>query len=158
MGFDRTTPAFAAAVLLVAVVYGPLFPAVELPRDPQTDEPVIEGFGVENDLGVSHQLSYRVVGTPADATFDSGVVSAGPTTVRVAAGDDPVTVRYHLRTGNRTTVESVVVPAGEARTTAEPLILAVADRPASVTVRVTATTGGEPREVYTDTLELTGRA
>lgn len=158
MGLDRTTPALAAAVLLVAVVYGPLFPAVELPRDPQTDEPVFEGFGLEHDVGVSHQLSYRVVSTPADATFDSGVVSTGPTTVRVAAGDDPVTVRYHLQAGNRTTVESAVVPAGEARTTAEPLTLAAADRPANVTVRVTATTGGETREIYTDTLELIGRA
>jgi hypothetical protein len=152
MSLDRGTTALAAAVLLTALAYGPLVPAVELPLDSQADDPVIEGFGGNREVGTTHQLSYRVVEEPTTVTVADGQLAVPPATVALAAGDEPVTLRYQLRVGDRSIRRTAVVPAGEARTVSLPLAAAVEEPPVSVELRIVALTNENRYEVYNATL------
>lgn len=154
MSSDRATTALAAAVLLTAVVYGPLVPAVELARDSQADQPVFDAFDENEGLGATHQLSYRVVEAPTTATVAGGQLSVPPATVALAAGDEPVTLRYQLRVGDRSIDRTAVVPAGEARTVSLPLAATVEAPPASVELRIVALTGENRYEAHNATLAV----
>lgn len=164
MTTDRTpTVALAAAVVLTAVAFGPAVSAVDLPRDSRAEEPVFDGFAETSDLGVSERFSYAVDETPGAATAANGTVSTGPTAVTVAAGTDPVALRYQLQVGNRSTNRTVVVPAGETRTVAEPLTVDAlgTDAPGSTptaTLRVTAAVDGRTYTLHNGTFEVTSDA
>jgi hypothetical protein len=154
MSLDRATTALAAAALLTAVVYGPLVPAVELSRDPQAGQPVFDGFGENEGLGTTHQLSYRVVEQPTTAAVADGQLSVPPATVALAAGETPVTLRYQLRVGDRSVDRIAVVPAGEARTVSVPLAATVEEPPSSVELRIAALTDEDRYELYNATLAV----
>jgi hypothetical protein len=154
MTHDRGTVALTMAVLLTAVVFGPLVPAVDLPRDARDGEPLYGGFADEAGVGVDHRLSYRVVAAPQTATLADGVLTTPPTTVAVAAGDAPVTLRYQLQVDDRSTERTVVVPAGEARTITRTLELET-DAPTNTTLRVVAITADATYTVHEEQLNLT---
>lgn len=155
MTTDRApTLALAAAVVVTAVVFGPAVPAVDLPRDGAAAEPVFDGFAETGELGVSERFSYSVGATPATASVANGVVSTGPATVTVAAGDDPVALRYRLVVGDRSANRTVVVPAGETRTVTESLTLDAGQRPDSATLRIAAVVDGTDYSLHTDRIEV----
>lgn len=152
MNHDRGTVALATAVLVTAIVLGPLVPAVDLPRDARDGEPLYGGFADEAGVGVDHRLSYRVVAAPTNATLADGVLTTPPATVAVAAGDAPVTLRYQLRVGDRSTERTVAVPAGEARTISRALELET-ENASDATLRVVAVTDDSIYTVHEGPLE-----
>jgi hypothetical protein len=163
MTTDRTpTVALAVAVILTAVAFGPAVSAVDLPRDSRAEEPVFKGFVETNDLGISERFSYALDETPRTATAADGTVSAGPAAVTVAAGADPVALRYRLQVGDRSTNRTVVVPAGETRTVAESPAVETPATDVSgttrATLRVTAAVDGRTYTVHNDTLGVTADA
>ena len=161
MTIDRApTVALAAAVVLTAVAFGPAVSAVDLPRDSRAEEPVFDGFAETSDLGVSERFSYAVDETPDTATATDGTISTEPVAVTVAAGTDPVALRYRLQVGNRSSNRTVVVPAGETRTVAKPLTVDAlgTDAPGSTptaTLRVTAAVDGQTYTLHNGELSVT---
>jgi hypothetical protein len=152
---DRATVALATAASATAVAFAPTVPAVELPADSRADDPAFDGSGGNGALDATRRLSHRVVTAAGNAPLADGVVPAAPTTAAVAAGDAPVALRYQLRAGDRSTNRTVVVPAGEARTVAEPPEFAAGDPPSTVTLRVTATTADGTVTGSSETLGVT---
>ena len=144
----------AAVVLVTALLFGPLIPAGELPPNAEAENPVFNGFSGSRGLGVSHQLSFQVLTAPTIASYADDAVTTTPMTVRVAAGDKPVTLRYQLVVDDRSTNQTVTVPAGEVHTASQSLSLATAEHPANATLRVFASTSEHTYTVHTDTLEV----
>lgn len=128
MTHDRGTVALTMVVLLAAVVFGPLVPAVD------------------------HRLSDWVVAAPQTATLADGVFTTPP--IAVAAGEPPVTLRYQLQVDDRSTERIVVVPAGEARTITRTLALGT-DAPPNTTLQVVAVTDDATYTVCEEQLTLT---
>jgi hypothetical protein len=152
MNHDRGTLALATAVLITAVAFGPLVPAVDLAGDSRDAEPLFSGFS-GGEVDVEHRLSFRVVSAPTGASTVDGVTTAPPAIVTVAAGNAPVTLRYQLRVDDRSAERTAIVPAGEARTvTRELSVGATADR---ATLRVTAETPDSTYLVHEADLEVT---
>lgn len=154
MSLNRGTTALAAAALLKAVVYGPFVSAAGLPSDPRAEEPVFKGSPKNQGAETTHWLSYRVVKTPA--TVVDGTLPAPATTVVVNAGVTPVTLRYQLRVGDRSTKRTAVGPAGEARTVTLSPTLTTNSVPAEARLRVVAVTGDSSYQLHNRTVVIDG--
>lgn len=117
MQVDRFTAVTLTMIALIAVVSGPVVPAVDLTRDAES-QPLYRGLG--ESLSVEQQGSYRTVSLP-----DRGqLVSAGDAytldlpaaEIAVEAGDDPITVVGELHSDLGTWRTTRSLDAGERET------------------------------------------